>query len=134
MIVRDFEHRQLPFRQRFCTIIRDDVIRVHQAELRRDLLVRAKEVEQPDKHELIVGLRIDPQCNQIEFFAEPEKATIPCTEIFQPAPPSVVEPVIADIADRGSSPHHELFLGRQPVHDEANRESRTTFAKRVACN
>jgi len=127
MIVGDFEHRQLPFRQRFRSIIGDDIIRVHQAQLRRDLLVRAKEVEQPDKHELIVGLRIDPQFNRIEFCAELEKATIPGTEIFQPAQPSVVEPGIADIAMLCRTllqPQRKLLLRRQPVHDEANRESK----------
>lgn len=67
MVVGHLGGRQLPFCDRLWSVVRNNVIRMHQAQLRRDLLVGAKQVEQPDEHELIVGLRIDPHFDRIEL-------------------------------------------------------------------
>ncbi|KYG98718.1 hypothetical protein SE91_09580 [Bradyrhizobium sp. DOA1] len=63
MIFGHLEGRQLPFCDRFGRVARNMVIRVHQTELRRNLLVGAKQVQQPDQHKLIVWSRIDPYFN-----------------------------------------------------------------------
>lgn len=115
------------------------IVCVHKTQLRCDLLVGAKQVQQPDQHELIVWSRINPQFDRVKLHAEFEETDIARAETVQPVSTNIVEPMIAWIAvlcRPPLQPRQKLLFGRQFPPDEARAEAERNIrqfglAKRV---